>query len=440
MTNPDQPQSKEPGQQVLERLRDLERRPVEALVLYQARRLETLLRHARQTVPFYKDRLDAVFDADGTLDLSRWQDVPVLARQEAQEHAEHLKATMIPADAGNALPDRTMGSGGSPFHFIRSLAAVAADAGNTLRIYLDHGFDLNARLCDIRLDVSGNSSWPEGSTRKAWTHGEGTGDYALLDINTDTDKQVEWLLRCQPRSLFTWATNARRIALELERTGRSIPLTSIATSAEPCSQAVHDDLRRVFGLDPVDILGAREIGIVAFPCNHSPLHHFAAESAFLEVITDEGKPAGPGETGRIVATGFYNFHMPFIRYDLGDYVTLNDRPCGCGRSLPAISKIHGRARARFSTAGGRKIFPDVPEAELDAVMKPCAWQIAQTGIGALEIRVDGLDLRQVEAQRPRLAEILETGLDEPVSFTIVEKSLQPGPGRRKHESFRNEIG
>ncbi len=315
MTNSDQTQSREPGQQVLERLRDLERRPVEALVLYQARRLETLLRHARQNVPFYKHRFDAVFDADGTLDLSRWSKVPLLTRREAQENADHLKATMIPADAGNALPDRTMGSGGSPFHFIRSLAAVATDAGNTLRIYLDHGFDLNGRLCDIRLDVSGNSSWPDGSMRKDWTHGEGTGDYALLDINTDTDKQVEWLLRRQPRALFTWATNARRIALELERTGQSLPLTAIATSAEPCSPAVRDDLRRVFGLEPIDILGAREIGIIAFPCSHSPLHHFAAESAFLEVITDEGRPAGPGETGRIVATGFYNFHMPFIRYE-----------------------------------------------------------------------------------------------------------------------------
>ena len=43
--------------QFLDVLRAVERYPLPDLVMHQARRLETLVRHARANVPFYADRL-----------------------------------------------------------------------------------------------------------------------------------------------------------------------------------------------------------------------------------------------------------------------------------------------------------------------------------------------------------------------------------------------
>jgi len=66
----------------------------------------------------------------------------------------------------------------------------------------------------------------------------------------------------------------------VERASNPLRLTAVATSAERCTEGVRADCRRVFGRDPVDIFGAREIGIIAWQCHASPLYHFAAESAF----------------------------------------------------------------------------------------------------------------------------------------------------------------
>lgn len=66
---------------------------------YQRRLIERLIRHARTTVPFYRDsgRLDALFDKDDRIDWGRWGEVPVLTRSVAQANSDRLYAEI---DAG----------------------------------------------------------------------------------------------------------------------------------------------------------------------------------------------------------------------------------------------------------------------------------------------------------------------------------------------------
>lgn len=423
----------------LQRLRDLERRPPRQLVGFQARRVEDLVRHARRNVPFYASRFDDAFDAEDHLDLSRWLDVPILDRATAQANSEPLKARETPADAGNARPDRTTGSSGTPFFFEKSQATQVADAGQAMRLFQDHRLDTDGRLCDMRIDYLGVAAYPEGKTLPDWSYGLGSGDYAMLDINTPLADKVEWLIRRQPRNLFTWATNAREIALELERIGETLPLTGLLTSAERCTPGVRADCARVFGVEPVDYLSSREIGIVLFACNEAPLYHLAAESAFIEVITDSGRPARAGETGQVVVTGFFNYHMPLIRYATGDFITLSDKPCACGRSLPVVSAINGRARNRFMRSNGDKLFPNLPEAELDGRFGPGRWQIVQTGVGTLEVHAATADADRPPAPDSNLAALISESLGETVGVVCRSNDKRPDKsGRQKYEQFRSE--
>jgi phenylacetate-CoA ligase len=438
-TSPKDPAKPTPAQAYLIHLRRLERLPLQDFVFTQARILERLVRHAREHAPFYKERLKPAFDGDDILDLSRWHDVPVLQRAEAEANAKCLKSATIPAHAGIEVPDRTSGTGGSPFHFSRSMAAMVADGANSLRVFLDHGFDVDARFADIRIDVDGDAQYPEGETRSDWSHGAGSGDYVLLDIDTPLDKQVEWLLRRRPKILFTWASHLRRIARRLEESGQTLDLATVGTSADKCTEAVKADCRRVFGCEPVDVLGVRELGLVAFPCNRAPVFHLAAESALIEVITDDGRPARPGETGRIVGTGLYNYHMPFIRYGTGDYVTLADQPCVCGRSLPAVSAILGRARNRYLKRDGSLVFPDVPESLLDEALGAMAWQLVQTAPAALDLRCEEADASRIERAMPQIAEAISRGFGEELRINTVCAPPRADTPRKKREMFLSEL-
>jgi phenylacetate-CoA ligase len=59
----------------------------------------------------------------------------------------------------------------------------------------------------------------------------------------------------------------------------------------------------------------------------------------------------------IVATGLLNADMPLIRYEVGDRGQQeNSSQCQCGRVLPVLDKVEGRANDLIVTKDGRKIF------------------------------------------------------------------------------------
>ena len=68
-----------------------------------------------------------------------------------------------------------------------------------------------------------------------------------------------------------------------------------------------------------------------------------AENVLLEIIDAAGNPLPPGNVGRVVITVLHNLAMPLIRYEIGDYAAFGGE-CTCGRGLPVLERIVGRAR------------------------------------------------------------------------------------------------
>jgi phenylacetate-CoA ligase len=69
----------------------------------------------------------------------------------------------------------------------------------------------------------------------------------------------------------------------------------------------------------------------------------------------DGRAAGIGETGEIVATGFVNPAMPMVRYATGDLATAGGAQCRCGRAFPVLTGLEGRRDDVLTTPEGRWI-------------------------------------------------------------------------------------
>jgi phenylacetate-CoA ligase len=57
----------------------------------------------------------------------------------------------------------------------------------------------------------------------------------------------------------------------------------------------------------------------------------------------------------VLVTDLLNYGMPLIRYYMGDTAVLSDRDCPCGRGLPLMKEIVGRALDVFVTPEGRLV-------------------------------------------------------------------------------------
>ncbi|MCK4774223.1 MAG: hypothetical protein KAT30_05540, partial [Candidatus Krumholzibacteria bacterium] len=105
--------------------------------------------------------------------------------------------------------------------------------------------------------------------------------------------------------------------------------------------------------------GSREFMGVGMECHKHDGYHIHTDNVLVEVVDENGVPAVPGESGRIVVTDLRNLATPFIRYEIGDFGTMaNDGPkgaCSCGLPFPLLKSVDGRLQDVIYTHDGGKI-------------------------------------------------------------------------------------
>jgi phenylacetate-CoA ligase len=83
--------------------------------------------------------------------------------------------------------------------------------------------------------------------------------------------------------------------------------------------------------------------------------HISAEWLFVESVRIEDVSYCEEGVGDIVVTDMLNYGMPFIRYQIGDIGMVSNESCPCGRELPLVKKLNGRAGDFFFTPQKRQV-------------------------------------------------------------------------------------
>jgi phenylacetate-CoA ligase len=78
--------------------------------------------------------------------------------------------------------------------------------------------------------------------------------------------------------------------------------------------------------------------------------------------------------------------MPLIRYELGDMAEAGPAPARCGRGLPSLRRILGRARNMFRFRDGSTIWPVTSAFRLSQFIALRQFQVVQIDFERIEIR------------------------------------------------------
>lgn len=360
--------------------------PPDRMLAYQRRLLDRLLRHARAETDFYADRLAPVFRADGGIDWDRWSEIPVLTRAEAQDGLSALTARSLPPAAGERSEDTSSGSTGRPLRHYTTGIQNLASACASERFFRWHGFDPDLLTVRIRAAASPEAVYPAGRPVTGWRAGHRESRAIDLSIATRPEDQAEWLRRVRPAYLASYPSNLRELGRHLHETGEELRFDAIMTFGEMVTDDARQAIRDYFGKEPLDRYGSSEVGHIAATCPQSLKLHIGAELVLLELLDGEGRPVPPGTAGRVVVTPFYNFAMPMIRYELGDYAILSTEPCGCGRTLPLLERVLGRVRNVFRFVDGSSVWPVLLSKDLRKYVPCTQFQVVQTSLTEVELR------------------------------------------------------
>ncbi len=253
-------------------------------------------------------------------------------------------------------------------------------------LYRWHELDPTALAAFVRTSNDRRLAYPEGRRSTGWRLQHPESPQAELTIDeTTVAQQREWLHRVAPDYVVSYPSVLREIARLGQTDGKRLATKSVMTIGEMVTPASREAIRDYFGVQPIDRYGATETGLMAGVCPHSGTYHVMAEIVLVELLKDDGTAAGAAELGRVVVTPFYNFAMPLVRFEIGDYAVRGE-PCGCGRTLPTISRIRGRVTDIFRFADGTSIWPDAEAAELLRYVPHRQYQLVQTAVDKVELR------------------------------------------------------
>lgn len=338
---------------------------------WQAGRLADVLRHSATQVPYYRRWFRRHPDRDPRV-LAEW---PVVDK--AALRAEPV--AFLAEDAPRRLYiDQTSGTSGSPL--------LVHSSRETLRSWF--------ALCEARTrrwhGVSRHDRWailggqvvaPAGRPRPPyWVWNPALRQLYLSTHNVTPATVADYaavLRRYQPSHVVAYPSAVAFLArLGLDAGEEAHGPRVVIGNAEPVLDAQRSAVAGFFGTELRETYGMAEMVGGAGECDQGTLHWWP-DAGFAEVLDDDDVPVRDGGVGRLVLTGLVNAAMPLVRYEVGDRgrLPVTDTDCACGRALPAMAPVEGRAQDMIITVdGGRQfwmnpVFYGLPVAEAQVIQE-----------------------------------------------------------------------
>ena len=310
----------------------------EDLARRRAGRIADIINYARHRCPYYRTRWPCtglVTDEDAVAQLGA---LPFLTKAELQTSVGELLAQPPVRPVSHKI---TGGSTGEPVTVVKDRAATSYERAVMWLGYGWFGVDIGdraARFWGFPLRSGGRLQ-----SRIADLAMHRVRFPAFAFDEADLENYWRRCLRFQPDYFHGYVSMLETFARFLEARGYDgtrLGLKSVIVTAEVLAQPQRSLLERVFGTRVQVEYGCGEVGPIAYECERGSLHAMTENDA-LEIVTPEGRPAVPGETGEVVVTDLHNRAMPLVRYRLGDFA-VPGTACACGRGFPVIQKIWGR--------------------------------------------------------------------------------------------------
>jgi phenylacetate-CoA ligase len=353
---------------------------------YQESQLSQLLRHAKKNTPFYEHRLDAVVKPNGDIDWDRWDEIPIVKRQDMIDHRSSMLARELPLGHGPTADLSTSGSTSLPITVTTNALMSTADNACRWRAHrwnsIDWSKDMVIRLGNTTAPLTEPYAELRGNWGPPWENQRGR--VWEINVHLAVESALSFIKRADCAYLNTGAAPAHVFALEAERLAIDPPkLDVILAQGASVGRRDRAAVKRVFGARILETYSSKEGGQMAHPCEHGRLH-INVETCIVEVVDELGVPVTEGRSGRVIVTPFFSTAQPLIRYEQGDIARAGGR-CTCGRQSPTLLAIEGRNSIFFTHPDGRKatsLLPDEGRDLLDCTF----WQIAQVGPLDFEIR------------------------------------------------------
>jgi phenylacetate-CoA ligase len=369
----------------------------------QVANLRRFLTRIGETVPYYRQLFAAHgFDPRAVSSAADLQALPLLDKAAIRDNTEAMKAR----GAANLKRFNTGGSSGSPLIFYLGRERVSHDVAAKRRATRWWGVDIG----DPEIVVWGSPIELGAQDRVRLLRDKLFRTELLSAFEMSRENMDRFIRRIQafrPKMLFGYPSSLALLAEHGREHGHdlaSLGVKVVFVTSERLYDHQRDSIEKGFACPVANGYGGRDAGFIAHQCPRGSLH-ITAEDMVVEIVDSRGNVLPPGQSGEIVVTHLFTSEFPFVRYRTGDVGVLGSTPCACGRGLPVLASVEGRA-TDFVTASDGTVMHGLA---LIYVLRD------MPDVDAFRITQESLDLTRVEVVpkeqlTPELAESIRSGL------------------------------
>ncbi len=322
------------------------------LATLQLKRLQAVVSHAALHVPYYRDVFaDLGFSPEQLVSLADMQRIPQLTKHIVFSEGKKLLAENL---KDYRIPSSTSGTTGMPLKLWRNLHSINRENAFVWRQCNWAGVKVGDRCMWMR----GNKIVPARMTKPPfWRYNiaENTMMMSAYHLSEDSvEAYIQAMEKFDP--VFGMAYSAplaflARYLLNAGRRYRGKSLRCFITSSETVTDEQRQVVKAAFGVQIFDWYNSAERVSAIGTCEYGN-YHILSDYGFTELIPQNDK------TYTLVCTGFDNFLMPLIRYQVSDTIALADSGyvCPCGRHFPVVEQLIGRSEDYLLTPDGRQVF------------------------------------------------------------------------------------
>ena len=411
-------------------LRDYERQQwldPERIDALQWQKLQALLRHCWDHVPYYRETWSALGIAgpEDIRDPAHFARLPVLDKPTIRANFERLIADTHRA---GLMYKTTGGSTGEPLKFGYTRESYERRIAVMWRGYGWAGARLGQRTLYLWGTPLGTQKPKERLYHSAFNR------RMLNAFEMDRARMAEYadaIDRFRPETIVSYVAPIVEMADWLIADGRKVHAPARILGA---AEAMHDGQRqrieRAFGAPAYNTYGCREFMLIAAECEHRDGLHVNADHLVVELRHgDSGAGDGPGE---LVVTDLHNLGMPLVRYVNGDLATPGHGRCACGRGLPRLARVDGRKLDALRTPDGRFVPGEYVVYAFLYAIGIRRYQVVQKRLDAFEILVvpdEGFDPAVIEYMRGELVKVV--GDSVALEFRLMEEIPLTPSGKQR---------
>ncbi len=364
----------------------------------QKKRLDALVRYARERSPFYKELYSDIGDDPSLADIPPVSKPELMARFDDVLTDRNITMARIDTftrnldNIGRMIDDRylifkTSGSTGNPAVVLYDKdnidvsSAVAAfrtfarkedlrrfmkNGKRTAGVFADYGFYLAcgmSRYLQLKM--------PRQKTK------------ITVDVNAPEEEIIKKLNAFQPAMLSGYPSN---LALLADFEELSIHPDVVITGGELLTDEIRRKLTGKFGCYVQTHYSCTEGGEIACECEERHLH-INEDWVIVEPVDADNRPVPFGEmSDKVLITNLSNHIQPFIRYELTDRVIVHNERCRCGRTTLWL-EIEGRTDDILEFDNGVRIAPMSLYKVLEEVKSIRRFQLVQRAADKVELRI-----------------------------------------------------